>query len=510
MSTERLSPERTQAHHKFREAEQQAAKHHYELALGSARDALELDPTYCEVRHWIVDLYLKIDQPRKAALVLQEILHENSEDEQAWAKLHEVDPAAAERLERLHSIAPDPFVVQRTADNPISDDLDDLSGFNDEFAPEVEELVPSAEGPAELDSLEDLAGTDAIEPLLGDEVDAASQGAGASSAGSRAGQFDELDMSGEDEDEQTAEEPALPQPTAAVAAPAAPAPAPIPTPAVDLKSTAWMYEEDLKYRAKMDANPVYSKLLPEVIEFWQDDDSWETAFKASVHLDEHRHPEMAQVTREVETLVGAPKWTLFVCPERRMICTITRGVPQTLSLTTGVMNALSHAEQTFLLGRYTATVMVGHVPYLQMVALTLERTPRTITDVEMDLLELLKEHHAGWDAGVHREERIKLGALCHAWQQRAELTADRGGLLCCRDLDVACDAIAKSVAPDAASAQTVSWQSLLEKHKGDDPAQLAAIPPKEDPLRDEGYGVYRIQMLRWWAKTQAAKALLGG
>jgi len=199
---------------------------------------------------------------------------------------------------------------------------------------------------------------------------------------------------------------------------------------------------------------------------------------------------------------------MYVCPERRMVCCITRGDPPTISLTTGVMNTLSHAEQVFAIGRFSAMVAAGHVAYLQMAMLTLERSPRSITDVEIDMLELLKHHHGGWDAGVHREDRLKLGALAHAWQQRAELSADRGGLTACRDLEAALNGIAKTTAHDATAASTLTWKALLEKHKGEDPAALAAIPPKEDPSRHEGYAVYRIQMLRWWAKTPAGQAYL--
>jgi hypothetical protein len=75
-------------------------------------------------------------------------------------------------------------------------------------------------------------------------------------------------------------------------------------------------------------------------------------------------------------------------------------------------------------------------------------------------------------------------------------------------LDIACNGIAKSVAADTTAAQTASYQGLLEKHKGQDATQLADIPPKEDPARNEGYAVYRIQMLRWWASTPAGKAYL--
>lgn len=461
MATEEMTAERTRAFYKFKEAEQHAAKHHYEQALNSARDALEADPTFVDVRFWIADLHLRLDSPRRASLEYQEIIHQNRDNGKAWEKLREVDPASAERLERLHDIAPDPFVVQRTADNAISDDLDDLGGLADEFVAEQEEVITHHE-PAELDSLEDLAGTDAIRTDLQEGV------------GSIVGV------------------------TTAVAEPE-PEPAGPPD---------WLYEEDLKYRDKMDRNPVFAKLLPNVIEFWKNSDAWETAISGSVHLDEHRHPEIVQVCREAAEALNTPYWTMYVCPERRMVCCITRGDPPTISLTTGVMNTLSHAEQIFAIGRFNAMVAAGHVAYLQMAMLTLERSPRSITDVEIDMLELLKHHHAGWDAGVHREDRMKLGALAHAWQQRAELSADRGGLVCCRDLEAALNGIAKTTAHDATAASNLTWKALVEKHKGDDPAALAAIAPQEDPSRNEGYAVYRIQMLRWWAKTPTGQAYL--
>jgi len=191
-----------------------------------------------------------------------------------------------------------------------------------------------------------------------------------------------------------------------------------------------------------------------------------------------------------------------------MVSTITRGAPPTLSLTTGCMNTLSHEEQVFMMGRFTTMEIAGHIAFLQMAMLTLERSPRTITDVEIDMLDLLRDEHAGWDAGVHREDRMKLGQLCHVWQQRAELSADRGGLICCRDLDVACTAIARLVAADNHAAEAASEAALAAKFQGQDVGQLAAIPPKEDPVRNEGYGLYRIKMLRWWAKQPPAQALL--
>jgi tetratricopeptide (TPR) repeat protein len=460
LSTEDVSSERTRAYYKFREAEQQAAKHHYDQALGLAHDALEIDPTFLEVRHWIAELHRKQDQPRKASLAYQEIIHQSRDDTKAWAALREVDPAAAERLERLHDIAPDPFVARRA--EGVGDDLEDLAAFADEAVEETPVEEPVHAQDVGIDDMSEVADTGGVQASLEAEV--------GSIVGVQA---------------------AAPPPPAA-------------EPALD-----WLYEEDLKYRDKIAHHPIYAKLLPEIIEFWQDDEEWDVAISGSVHLDPQRHPEIVAVCREVEQRLGATKWSLYVCPERRMVSCITRGNPPTISLTTGCLNTLSHEEQLFMVGRFTTMLTAGHVPFLQMAMLTLERTSRTITDVEIDMLEMLREHHAGWDVGVHREDRMKLVQLCHVWQQRAELSADRGGLICCGDLDVACSAIARLTAPDSNAAQTASAKALAEKLAGQDVAQLAAIPPKEDPVRDEGYGLYRIKMLRWWAKTPAAQALLG-
>lgn len=477
MATDDVSPERTRAYYKFKEAEQQALKHHGEQALQLAQDAVEIDPTYTEVRFWIASMYRRQDKTRRASLVYQEILHQDRDDQKAWAALREVDPAAADRLERLHDIGADPFVANRTGDSH-GEDMDDLAGLADEFASDQPEEELGRAHDVALDDLGDLEGTGGVKAMLEAEVGSITGVQPAHEAGAEIA----ADEMGADD----------------AAAPAPPAAGP----------PDWLYEEDLKYRDKMAQHPAYAKLLPEIIRFWKNDEKWDTAISGSVHFDPQRHPGVMEVCREVEARLGAPKWELCLCPERRMISCVTRGDPPTISLTTGCINTLTHEELVFMVGRFTAMVVAGHVPFIQMTMMTLERSPRTITDVETDMLYLLKDEHGGWDAGVHREDRMKLGQLCHAWQQRAELSADRGGLIACGDLDIACKAIARLTAPDSTAAQTVTAQGLIDKFQGQDVAQLAAIPTKEDPARNEGYALYRIKMLRWWAKTPAGQAVL--
>jgi hypothetical protein len=99
------------------------------------------------------------------------------------------------------------------------------------------------------------------------------------------------------------------------------------------------------------------------------------------------------------------------------------------------------------------------------------------------------------------------GDLAHAWHLRGELSLDRAALLACGDIEAACDAIAKTCRHTGAEAQHTDCAGLLAKHASDDVGQLAAIPMTEDPRYNEGYAVYRIQMLRWWATTPDYQAL---
>lgn len=543
MSHDEMSPERSRAHHRFREAEQQASKGHLKEAIDIARDVLEIDPTYTEIRHWIAKQYEKSGEPRRAAIEYQEILHGDRDDAEAWERLRELDPAAADRLERLHNIAPDPFVVQRTA--AVDDgDLDDLAGLAEELgdAGEEETFVPGHEPGAEVtDSLEDLEGTDAIEALVGDEaahhhaVELEEMGAEESEDWSlEAPEAEETPMAAEPEPTppaeaaaESGEEWAVPQEATAPAeataeeapadwsmepeepcGPAEPGAA-APTAPPALTPDIWLYEEDVKYRDLLAANDFVANLVVALEEFWHENDTWDTNISGLAHLDHHRHEKVCTAFVTAAHVFGIPQWVLYFSPERRMVPTILRGKPNVGTVTTGIMNTLSSAELLFMAGRMSSLVACERVGYLQATLLVLDRTPRTITDVERDMMDLLRDRHSGVQ-GLHRDERQILGALCHAWQLRAALSADRAGLLCCRDLDAACNAIARGVSLDSNAAQMVSWRALREKYQGQDLAKLAGIAPKEDPQRDEGYGYYRIRMLRWWAGTEPAQQLLGG
>ena len=66
-----------------------------------------------------------------------------------------------------------------------------------------------------------------------------------------------------------------------------------------------------------------------------------------------------------------------------------------------------------------------------------------------------------------------------------------------------------ATARDSDIAATLSLADFMAQYDGKDPRQLAAIDPKECPLRNGPYGAYRILMLKWWARSDQYQQLAG-
>lgn len=169
---------------------------------------------------------------------------------------------------------------------------------------------------------------------------------------------------------------------------------------------------------------------------------------------------------------------------------------------------MSGPELEFHLGRELEYIRAGYLAEWQIADLIVDRPLRLVGDETYETLRsLLHELMAPHENSIKKEEREHLAKIAHAWQQRATLSADRAGWLCCGDLERACLAIAKASSRTLDEAAKMTLSGFLEQFKGADPAKLAAIPPKELPDRSAPYAAYRIQMLRWWASTPQAKAL---
>lgn len=457
MAMDEMSPQRKSAYYKFRQGVAEMQKGHTDKGIDLMRAALEEDPEYIEPRQWLAHYYIRQDDVPRATRELESIIHVNHDHEEAWQLLRKISPATAERLERLHSIAPDPFVMQRKA--PLTEDVADT----------IDLVSEEDDWDASQLSGERTIGADPFikAPLAADMLD---------------------------EGEQDAE----PAPKEEV-------------PAMDLRGGyAWEYEQDRPYLARWQAEPVVRQMTAKIQELWKDRDAWDRVLELCAHLDKRLHPAIFQVTEQAAARLGVDMPEIYVFPERCLHPVIIKDRDPIIAVPTGMIRALSPEQMLFQIGREIGHIHTGYVAEMQVVKIITARRSALAGDLATTLSEFLEAHVKFWDEKLSRDEVMRLKKLGHAWQQRCELTADRAGLICCRDIKVACDALAKTTARSHEVAATLDAETLLAEYKHRDVGSLAAIPVEESPSRNPEYVTYRIHMLRWWATTPDAKAFLEG
>ncbi len=427
-----VTEERRAAEAAFTQAKHARERGRIPDAIDAAREALQHDPTHLAIRRWLAGLYEELDHGPRASKEYQELIHADNDDEEAWEGLRRVDPAGAERLERLHEIAPDPFIAQRQKD--LDDDLfADMGDDEDEEREDDDDADP---------------------------------------------EYGEDDTEDEADDE------------TGMAAPSAPAPV-----------QPWEFEQEAQFRAMLLARPGIATVQTKLDDMVEDYGAWDTAMVGCAHLDKERHPHVYELIEEVRTRFGLGQLQVLMAPERRLIPTIIGGDPVMIAVTTGMIAALSDAGLRFVIGRTLARLLLDDLRCDHICRVILQRSPTSITDVEEALGDLLVRQTAGWDVGIDRDTLIQTSKIAHAWEQRSILSADRGGLIACGDLEAACLAIAQGTARDSDKGAKMKLADFIDEFKGQDPQELATIPYKEDPVRSAPYGAYRILMLRWWAKS---------
>ena len=457
MATEEMSPQRKSAYYKYRQGVAEMQKGHVEKGMDLLRASIEEDPDYIEPRQWLAHYYIRQDDVHHAVRELESIIHIDHNHEEAWQLLRKISPATAARLERLHTIAPDPFVVQRKA--PLTEDVVDsidLVTEEDDWEacePEGERTIgadPFVRAPLAADMLDEETPQDA-EPAPRQEVAAMDQRGG----------------------------------------------------------YAWEYEQDRPYLERWRAEPVVQQMTAKIQELWKDRDAWDRVLELCAHLDKRLHPAIFQATEQAAARLGVDMPEIFVFPERCLHPVIIKDRDPIIAVPTGMMRALTPEQMLFQIGREIGHIHTGYVAEMQVVKIITARRAALVGDVASALTEFLEDHLKFWDEKLSRDEVMRLKRLGHAWQQRCELTADRAGLICCRDIKVACDAMAKTTARSHEVAATLDAETLLAEYKHRDVGSLAAIPVEESPSRNPQYVAYRIHMLRWWATTPQAKELIG-
>ncbi len=506
-----ITPERQQAQATFTHAMDQFHRGHSEHAFELAEAAIEYDATFMDVRRWLAEKYEAADEPRKASRHLQIIVHHDHDDLEAWTALDRIDPKAAERLRRATELPPDPFVARHA--KPIADfgELETMDEIvEDGIGPVLfgETLLP---GEVDTDVLEEIEDVPVDEESLSltpraDLADIFDD----ETPGTEAQAYDPTVDLDEDDPPSPADTEVVEVTTAAPAPAPAPTPAPQPPPPqpeVPGAPRPWEHEQDRQYRDLMLQDELLAPILERINESWKSPDAWQTVLADCAHASKHTHADIYAAAEEARAVIGGPMPTLLLAPEGTPHCVPLRAPDNEVVINTGLLRTVSGAQLLFIIARVMAIHRSAHAPFFHTTLMVTDRPARLLGMCEEAIKEYLWDLMGSWFESHAKPVRRASGDLAHAWHLRGELSCDRAGLLACGDLAAACEAVAKTCRHTGAEALHTDCQGLLAKHASDDVGQLAAIPMTEDPRYNEGYAVYRIQMLQWWATTDDYRTL---
>jgi Zn-dependent protease with chaperone function len=237
----------------------------------------------------------------------------------------------------------------------------------------------------------------------------------------------------------------------------------------------YAYGADLRIRSALDKVRPVTLSVEATVRFWQS--VGKNRFLGSaVRVGERQFPKIHALVERCAEVLQIPAPTVYVAPQIVTLTARTLGTAEdaTIALGTPLVDHLTEAELLFVLGRECGHVQAGHTVYLTAL------------------------HYLTTAANMI----IRFGAqpavlALNSWSRRAEITADRAGLLCTRDLKVATTAMVKMSVGSQRLFGNIDVEEYLKQL---DEAQ-AGRGRFEELFATYPYLPKRVQALRLFAET---------
>jgi Zn-dependent protease with chaperone function len=249
------------------------------------------------------------------------------------------------------------------------------------------------------------------------------------------------------------------------------------------EAAVYAYGGDVRVRQTMDKVRPVTLAMESAVRFWNTVGR-SRLLGSAVRVSNRQFPALhAQVSRCAEVL-QIPLPTVYVSPELASLGAHTFGTSQdaTLVLSGALVDHLNEAELLFVIGHECGHIQNNHVLYMTaLYALTQTANMVLRVGVQPAVLAL------------------------RAWARRAEITCDRAGLLCARDLKTATTALVKL----ALGSQKLTGNIDIDEY-------LRQFEDARDSLRRLGeafsthpYLPTRVAALRLFAQTAYYRGVIG-
>lgn len=255
--------------------------------------------------------------------------------------------------------------------------------------------------------------------------------------------------------------------------------------ATSREGAQYAYGGDLRVRSALDRLRPVTLAVEATLRFWQTVGR-NKILGSSIRVSERQFPHIYKLFERCADTLQIPAPAAYVSPTQEIaaVQALALGSADDASvvLASGLIDALSEQELLFVIGRASGHIQNGHTVYLT--ALHMLSTAANMV--------------------VRYGSQPALLAL-NGWSRRAEITGDRAGLLCTRDLDVAIGVLVKLAVGTRmyTNMDVEEYLRQLEETQGG-PSRFGELMSKYPFLPK------RVKALRLFAQSTFYKSMIGG
>lgn len=256
---------------------------------------------------------------------------------------------------------------------------------------------------------------------------------------------------------------------------------------------------------------------------WSDASYKRELLLKTVRIGPDQMPQLWALHLQAARRLGIQPPELYVKSDHTLNASAGGAVECYVCLNTGLLNVLSDDALLFVLGHEMGHIIHRHVLHYQVADQMAQRcfqSAEFATNVASGFLAwggaigVLGGLIASASASSRAQEGQRILENVLRWQQFSEFSADRAGLIACRSVDGAVNALAKilGITPTIRAASRFgamfNLEAFLEQH--DEAARhFAHVAPAEDYLSSHPYTAHRIRILQAWELSWGFHRLIG-
>jgi Zn-dependent protease with chaperone function len=210
---------------------------------------------------------------------------------------------------------------------------------------------------------------------------------------------------------------------------------------------------------------------------------------STVKVGPQQFPRLHRIGNQCAETLGIPPPTLYVVPDIGQVNASTYGTDEDafIMVTAAAVDALSDEELRFVIGHECGHIQNNHAVFLTL-----------LTVLQRGLGQLLSVMFAPL--------LLPLTLALRGWSRAAEITCDRAGLLCCRDLGVAQRSFVKLAVGSRRLFEEIDLEVYLDQGR----QGREGVGRMSELTHSHPYLPKRVQALQVFAQSALYRAAVGG